>query len=62
MNTLLEISSLTPDDIESIFNITMQYFNNRSQNNKILNGKVVVNLFLKAQHVLCLLLRLQKSH
>ncbi|AAZ68461.1 aspartate carbamoyltransferase catalytic subunit [Ehrlichia canis] len=48
MNTLLEISSLTPDDIESIFNITMQYFNNRSQNNKILNGKVVVNLFFES--------------
>ncbi|ABD45390.1 aspartate carbamoyltransferase [Ehrlichia chaffeensis str. Heartland] len=48
MKTLLEVSNLTSDDIESIFNLTIQYFNNTNLNHNILTGKVIVNLFFES--------------
>ena len=48
MNSLLEINNLTSNDIESLFNLTMQYLNNKDINHNILNGKVIINLFFES--------------
>ena len=47
MKTLLEISNLISNDVESIFNLTMQYFNNKNLNHNILSGKIIINLFFE---------------
>nr|WP_156965579.1 aspartate carbamoyltransferase catalytic subunit [Candidatus Neoehrlichia lotoris] len=47
MSHLLQISNLTINDIDIIFNLSMQYLNSTNINNNILQNKIIINLFFE---------------
>ncbi|QGR02499.1 aspartate carbamoyltransferase catalytic subunit [Ehrlichia ruminantium] len=48
MNVLLEVNDLSSYDIESIFKIAIQHFNDNNINNNSLHKKIIVNLFFES--------------